>query len=430
MDLLSVVEAKRDGRALTPEQIDAVVSGYVSGEVPDYVMSAWLMAVFFNGMDLDETVALTDSMIRSGDVVDLAGIAGPVVDKHSTGGVADTTTLVLVPMLGALGCTVAKMSGRGLGFTGGTLDKLESIPGFRVDLGLEEMLEQVSRIGVAVVSQSERLVPADKLMYALRDVTGTVPSVPLIASSILSKKIAGGADVILIDVKVGSGAFMKDDTSARHLAETLVAVGERLGRTVTCVLTDMDAPLGRAVGNSLEVAEAIEVLRGRPGRLADLCEQLAARILVAAHRVDDLGHGLAESHRVIADGSALQTMRRWIEAQGGDPAVVDDPASLPSAAHRRCVTASRPGFVSRIDAESVGRAASLLGAGRTRLGEHIDPSAGLVVLADVGTHVEVGSPVFELHTNRPDRFDSAFEQLSHALVVSMEPPAVHPTLIG
>ena len=317
-----LIERKRDGHEHTPEEIGRIVAGFTSGEMPDYQMSAWLMATTLRGLSADETIALTDAMVRSGGIVDLSAIEGVKVDKHSTGGVADTTTLVLAPLVAACGVPVAKMSGRGLGHTGGTLDKLESIPGFRVELSPEEFVAQVQRGGVAVIAQSPTSDPADKKIYALRDVTGTVPSVPLIVSSIISKKVAGGADAIVIDVKVGSGAFMKTEPEARQLAHELTAVGEALGRRVVCLMSDMDQPLGMAVGNALEVAEAIQTLRGDgPAELTELCLMFGAKILMLAGRVADESEALRVLGEAIARGRALQRFRDWVAEQGGDARV-------------------------------------------------------------------------------------------------------------
>lgn len=429
-DIRSIIEAKRDAKELSADQIDRLVLGYSRGEVPDYLMSAWLMAAYLNGLTEQETVYLTDTMIRSGRRIDLSHISGVIVDKHSTGGVADSTTLVLVPLLGACGLKVAKMSGRGLGFTGGTLDKLDSIPGFSSTLTVERFVDQVESVGVAVMAQSEDIVPADKKLYALRDVTGTVPSIPLIVSSILSKKIAGGAQVILLDVKFGSGAFMKTIDQAMRLSEALTRVGGRLGVKVTCVITDMNAPLGTAVGNALEVAEAFAVLRNeRPGRLRELCVELATRILVLA--MPDLRESAARA-RVIAaleDGSAARCAEQWIDAQGGDPRVVQDPTLLLKSERTVTVSASRSGYVASCDAESIGRAACALGAGRSTVEGSIDFTAGVNIVAPVGSFVAEGDPVFEMHCNRESEVGVAESLLVDSLVFAMEPPPPKPLVV-
>lgn len=411
-----LIEVKRDGGVHTAGELKRLVDAFVSGEMPDYQMAAWLMAAFIRGLNSEETAALTEAMARSGEMVDLSSIPGVKVDKHSTGGVGDTTTLVLAPLVASCGVPVAKMSGRGLGFTGGTLDKLESIPGFSVTLEPEEFLAQVRDVGCAVIGQSPDVDPADKKMYALRDVTATVPSMPLIVGSIISKKVAGGADAIVLDVKVGSGAFMKTEDDARALAAELARVGELLGRTVVCVLTDMDQPLGRAVGNSLEVREAVLTLRGEgPADLTELCLVLGAKMLV-------LG-GIAEDERVgrdllldsIASGQALTTFRAWVNAQGGDERVADDLSLLPIGAHTRVVLARDAGWVSGFDAEGVGRAAMVLGAGRARKEDAIDPGAGLELEVKTGDRVETGDVLGTLYTSDAARLDEAEERLREAI---------------
>jgi len=411
-----LIERKRDGHEHTVDEIERIVFGFTRGEMPDYQMSAWMMAALLRGLSADETIAMTDAMVRSGDVVDLSAIPGVKVDKHSTGGVADTTTLVLAPLIAACGVPVAKMSGRSLGHTGGTLDKLESIPGFRVELSSEEFIAQVKCIGVAVIAQSPEIDPADKKIYALRDVTGTVPSIPLIVGSIISKKIAGGADAILLDVKVGSGAFMKTETEARQLAHELTAVGEALGRQVVCVMSDMDQPLGMAVGNSLEVAEAIHTLRGEgPAELTELCLALGAKMLVLGGRAADETEALRMLGEAIATGAALQRFRDWVSAQGGDPSIADDLSLLPSSPCAREVRSAAAGWVARFDAEAVGRAAVLLGAGRAHVGDSIDPGAGLVLAVRIGRRVEAGDLLCTMYAASEELLDAGEERFRHAL---------------
>jgi pyrimidine-nucleoside phosphorylase len=425
-----LIERKRDSLKHTAEEIDRIVLGYTSGEMPDYQMSAWLMAAYLNGLDAEETVWMTSAMVRSGRVVDLSSIPGVKVDKHSTGGVADTTTLVLGPLVAACGVPVAKMSGRGLGHTGGTLDKLESIPGFRVGLTPDAFLQQVRDVGLAVIAQSPDVDPADKKIYALRDVTATVPSIPLIVGSIISKKVAGGADAVLLDVKVGSGAFMKTEADARALARELVRVGRELGRDVVCVMTDMDQPLGMAVGNALEVREAIETLEGHgPAALTDLCLALGARMLLMGRVADSFEEGRELCEAALVDGRALGRFRSWIGAQGGDPRVVEDPGLLPLSPQTREVRAYRNGFVGGFDAEGVGRAAMLLGAGRASKDDTIDLGAGLVMSARVGDRVETGEVLCTLFTESSERLDIAEERFRAAvrwsdLAVS-PPPLFH-----
>lgn len=426
-----LIEVKRDGLAHTAAEIDRIILGHASGEMPDYQMSAWLMAAFLNGLNEDETVWMTDAMVRSGTVVDLSSIPGVKVDKHSTGGVADTTTLVLGPLVAACGVRVAKMSGRGLGHTGGTLDKLESIPGFRVELTPEAFFAQVCEIGIAVIAQSPDVDPADKKIYALRDVTATVPSVPLIVGSIISKKVAGGADAVLLDVKAGSGAFMKTPEQARVLADELVRVGNALHKRVVAVITDMDQPLGMAVGNSLEVIEAIETLRGEgPAELTDLCLVFAAKMLVLGGVADDEEHGRAVAERALADGSALRKFEQWVAAQGGDPRITTDTALLPLSACTREVRATSAGCVASFDAESVGRAAMLLGAGRATRDQEIDLGAGLTLDVRVGSSVEVGDRLCTLYAASEHLLDDSERRFIEAVRWSTEPVEPPPLIHG
>lgn len=423
-----LIERKRDGHEHTPAEIDRIVLGYAVGDVPDYQMSAWLMAAYLRGLSAEETVALTDAMVRSGRTIDLSTIPGIKVDKHSTGGVADTTTLVLAPLVAACGVPVAKMSGRGLGHTGGTLDKLESIPGFRVELSADDFLAQVARIGVAVIAQSPDIDPADKKMYALRDVTGTVPSIPLIVGSIISKKVAGGADAIVLDVKVGSGAFMKTEAEARLLAHELTRVGEGLDRRVVCLMTDMDQPLGMAIGNALEVVEAIETLRGEgPEALTELCLVFGARMLVLAEKAADEDAARVILREAITSGAAIAKFKEWVEAQGGDSRIGDDPSLLPRSPRIREVRAHAPGFVARFDAEGVGRAAMLLGAGRAHVDDTIDPGAGLLLAVRVGDPVEPGTVLATLFAQSEELLDAGEERFLRAIHFSedsLTPPAL------
>ncbi len=417
-----LIERKRDGHEHTAAEITRIVDGYTVGEMPDYQMSAWLMAALLRGLSAEETVAMTEAMVRSGDVIDLSSIPGIKVDKHSTGGVADTTTLVLAPLVSACGVPVAKMSGRGLGHTGGTLDKLEAIPGFRVELTPEEFLEQVRRIGIAVVAQSPRIDPADKKIYALRDVTGTVPSIPLIVGSIISKKIAGGADAIVLDVKVGSGAFMKTEAEARQLAHELTAVGEALGRRVVCLMSDMDQPLGMAVGNALEVTEAIETLRGQgPEALTELCMAFGARMLVLGERAENETQARGLLAEAIASGSALERFREWVAAQGGDPRVADDPSLLPRSGAVRAIRAGEAGYVARFDSEGVGRSAMVLGAGREHVGDAIDPGAGLVLAVRIGDRVAPGDLLCTMYAADDSLLDAGEERFRRSLHFGSEP---------
>jgi pyrimidine-nucleoside phosphorylase len=413
--VVELIERKRDGGKLTADEIDHLIQGYTKGEIPDYQMAALCMAVVWRGMDAAETAALTASMVASGERLDLSRF-GRVVDKHSSGGVGDKTTLVVAPLVAACGLPVAKMSGRGLGFSGGTLDKLESFTGYRVDLTTAEFLAQLGRIGIVLTGQTKDLAPADGLLYALRDATGTVPATALIASSIMSKKIAAGANAVVLDVKVGSGAFMKDLRSARALARAMVAIGVAHGLEVTCELTDMDQPLGRAVGNALEVAEAIETLRGRgPDDLVRLARLAGAEMLVRGRKVRDMKKANATIDRALSDGSGLAKLRELVAAQGGDAGAVDDPGRLPRSPRVERLVASRTAFVGAIAADRIGMASVRLGAGREKKGDPIDLRTGVVLYAKVGDHVERGQTYAEAHVaGRPadagaiDEIRSAF----------------------
>ena len=397
MRVVELIERKRDGGKLNADEIDALVQGYTKGDIPDYQMSAFCMAVVWRGMDAKETAALTTSMVRSGERLDLSRF-GRVVDKHSTGGVGDKTTLVVAPLVAACGVPVAKMSGRGLGFSGGTLDKLESIRGYRVDLSTAEFLAQLERIGIVVTGQTADLAPADGKLYALRDTTGTVPAIPLIASSVMSKKIAAGAHAVVLDVKVGSGAFVKDIATARELARAMVSIGVAHGLAVTCELTDMEQPLGNAVGNSLEIAEAIATLHGEgPTDLVQLTRAAGAEMLVRGRKARDTKVALARIDRALADGSGLAKFRDLVAAQGGDVSQVDDPSKLPRAPTVETLRAPRSAYVSAIAANQIGIASVRLGAGREKKGDPIDHRTGIVLHAKVGDRVERGQPYADVH---------------------------------
>ncbi len=406
--MVDIIAAKRDGNELAEADIRAFVQRYASGMLPDYQMSAFLMAAYLRGLSFAETTALTRAMIDSGRSLDLSTVSGVKVDKHSTGGVGDKTTPIVVPILAACGLKAPKMSGRGLGFTGGTLDKLESIPGFRTDLSVERFVSQVASIGAAMAGQTPDIVPADKRIYALRDVTATVDSLPLIAASIMSKKIACGADVVLLDVKVGSGAFMKTIDSARELARTMIAIGEGLGRTVGAVISDMSQPLGRAVGNSIEVREVIDTLRGNgPEDLRSLCVELSGILLHLAEPERSLDDARAKAQQSIDSGAALGKLREIIQAQDGDPRVLDDPSLLPQAALVCPVLCEQAGVVSEIDTASIGVAASVLGAGRERKEDAIDPAVGIVVEKKLGDRAEKGETLATLHANDESKMADA-----------------------
>jgi pyrimidine-nucleoside phosphorylase len=417
-----LIERKRNGDELAEDELAELVLAYTRDEVPDYQMAAFLMAVWFRGLSQAETFALTDAMIRSGTTLDLRSALGrKVVDKHSTGGVGDKTSIAVAPLVAACGVPVAKMSGRGLGHTGGTLDKLEAIPGFRVELTHDELVDQVRRVGVAIVGQTAELVPADKRLYALRDVTATVDSIPLIAASIMSKKLAAGAEAIVLDVKVGDGAFMKTVDDARRLAETMAELGRRAGRDVVCVLTDMDQPLGRAVGNALEVREALATLRGDgPPDFAGLVLDSTAHLLVLSDLDVDEPEGRRRAEAAIADGSAVEAYERWIYAQGGNPSA----DALPRAPVVREVVAPGDGVVTRLGAVTVGHAALELGAGRRTKDDTIDHAVGVVCRAKRGDRVRAGETLAEVHARDAEAAAVAADAVLAAYEVGdTEPPS-------
>jgi pyrimidine-nucleoside phosphorylase len=416
MRAVDIIMKKRDGAPLTRDEIRFFVEGVTSGAWPDYQASSLLMAVVLRGMTVDETAWLTDAMVHSGVKVDLADIPGVKVDKHSTGGVGDKTSLILAPLAAVCGVPVPMMSGRGLGHTGGTLDKLESIPGFRVNLSLDEMRSALRGAGCAMLGQTAQIAPADKKLYALRDVTGTVESIPLISASIMSKKIAEGIDALVLDVKTGSGAFMKTEADSRRLAESLVSIGNASGVKTEAIITDMQTPLGRAVGNALEVIECVEVLKGGgPQDLVEVSVELTARMLVLGHVANDLTAARHKVRDAIGSGAGLERLRRIIEIQGGDPRVVDDYSRLPHVDSHETVTAPRDGFLTRIDAELVGKASVILGAGRDRVEDAVDFAVGLLVLAKPGASVRAGDPVFEVHYRDPARLERARALLMQAM---------------
>ncbi len=430
MRVVDLIEKKRDGGELTPEEIRWLIREYVAGRVPDYQMAAFLMAVYFRGMSVEEVVALTASMVESGERLDLSVIPGIKVDKHSTGGVGDTVTLILVPLMAAAGLVMAKLSGRALGHSGGTIDKFESIPGVRTELTPAEIVAQAQKLGAVIADHTAELVPADRLIYELRDVTGTVPSLPLIAASVLSKKIAGGAEAIVLDVKCGDGAFMRTLPEARNLAETLVRVGTALGKKFAALVTAMDQPLGRMVGNALEVRQALEVLRGEgPGDLREVTLALGAELLVLAKEADSSQEAQAKLARLLDEGRALAKFRELVAAQGGDPRAVDDPARLPQAKETVEVRADARGFVVKIAARKVGLAAGLLGAGREAKGQKVDPAAGVELLVKVGAEVERGQPLALLHVGRPDRVPEAEALVRTAFALGPKPPEPPPLIL-
>jgi pyrimidine-nucleoside phosphorylase len=422
-----LIQRKRDGEELASEEISALVLGYSRGEVPDYQLAAFCMAVYFRGLSARETFALTDAMIASGETIDLGAALGrKVVDKHSTGGVGDKTSLAVGPIVAACGVPLGKMSGRGLGHTGGTLDKLESIPGVRTELTTEEFIAQVRDVGVAIVGQTANLVPADKLLYALRDVTATVDQLSLIAASIMSKKLAAGAQAIVLDVKVGDGAFMKTLDDARRLAEAMLALGREAGREVVCLLTDMDQPLGAAVGNALEVREARATVRGEgPRDFTELVLDACAWLLSLSDLGVNFGEGLRLAERAIADGSADAAWVRWIEAQGG----IADEAALPEAAIVRAVEAPRDGFVESLSAIAVGNAALRLGAGRRTKDDAIDHSVGVVCLRKRGDEVATGEPLAEINARDEASAEQAAADVLAAYTLASKAPHERPVLL-
>lgn len=417
MRMVDIIRKKRDGGVLTDTEIAWFVRGYVAGEIPDYQVSALMMAIYFRGMTSEETACLTRCMAESGDTVDLSRFGDRSVDKHSTGGVGDKTTLILAPVVSALGLKVAKMSGRGLGHTGGTVDKLESIPGFCTDLSPAAFLAQVEEIGVAVIGQTGDLTPADKLLYALRDVTATVESIPLIASSIMSKKLAAGTHTIVLDVKTGSGAFMRERADAEALAKSMVDIGTACGRKVAAVITDMDVPLGHAVGNALEVKEAVEVLKGGgPRDLTEVCVELAANMVSLGLEIP-MAQAETQVRRVLSDGTAYAQFVCWIGAQGGDVRCFDAPESWCSAAFTAELLAPCDGVIVRMDTEKVGLASMLLGGGRAKKSDVIDPTAGLYLHKKTGETVKAGEPLATLYTSDESRLEAAYEMLLSAYTI-------------
>lgn len=424
MRMYDIIQHKRDNKELSGEEIQFFVEEYTAGNIPDYQAAALAMAIFFNGMTPEETAALTLAMAHSGDVMDLSPIKGVKVDKHSTGGVGDKTSLVLGPMVAALGVPVAKMSGRGLGHTGGTIDKLESFPGFQTGIPEQEFFDNVNRIGIAIAGQTGNLAPADKKLYALRDVTATVESIPLIASSIMSKKIAAGADVIVLDVKVGSGAFMKDEESAVKLADTMVRIGDNVGKKTMAVVSDMDEPLGYAVGNALEVKEAIDTLAGNgPQDLYELCLELGSHMVVGAGRAQNCAEAKEMLAGTIKDGSALRKLAELVEAQGGNPDAVYDTELLPKASIEYEYRADTEGYVSRIVCDIVGTSAMVLGGGRENKDSVIDLSVGIVLEAKKGAYVHKGDVLARFYANDENKLSDAVKRFADAYVIEDTKPA-------
>ena len=427
MRMIDIIEKKRDGKSLTREEIDFFVNGYTRGEVPDYQASSLAMAIFFQDMNDEERAALTMSMVNSGEKIDLSDINGIKVDKHSTGGVGDTTTLVLAPLVAAVGVPVAKMSGRGLGHTGGTIDKLESVKGFNVEISEKDFIKLVNDNQVAVIGQSGNLTPADKKLYALRDVTGTVNSIPLIASSIMSKKIAAGADAIVLDVKTGSGAFMKTLDDAEALAHAMVRIGNNVGRNTMAIISDMSQPLGNAVGNSLELKEAIATLKGNgPKDLTELVLTLGSQMVVLAKQAESLDEARQMLVDAIKTGKALNKFKTFLSNQGGDDSIVDSPEKLPSAKYQVEFKAKKDGFITEIIANEIGVASMMLGAGRQTKEDVIDLGVGIVLNKKVGEHVEKGENILTIHTNTK-KIDDILNKLDNSITIDSKGEA--PTLI-
>lgn len=429
MRMYDLIKKKRDGGILTEQEIAYMIQGYTNGKIPDYQMSAMMMAMYYQGLNEKETLSLTMEMAHSGELLDLSAIHGVKVDKHSTGGVGDKTSLALTPMAAACGVKVAKMSGRGLGHTGGTIDKLESFAGFRTDITTEQFLSQVNRIGVAIMGQTADLAPADKKLYALRDVTATVDQMSLIASSIMSKKLAAGADAIVLDVKTGSGAFMKKEEDAEALAREMVRIGNGAGRKTTAVITDMDQPLGFAVGNALEVREAINTLSGNgPEDFLELCLTLGSHMLLAAGKADSEKQAGEKLRGVIADGSALKKLADFVAAQGGDADMVYHSERLPRAAFTESVCAGSDGYISRIICDEVGICSLMLGGGRETKEDVIDLSVGIVFHKKKGDAVQSGDVVATLHANDKEKLAAAKSRLLRAIAVSAEPVSKAPLI--
>jgi len=429
MNVVELIEHKRDGGKLSADEVRWLIAGFTADTVPDYQMAALLMAILLKGLDGEELASWTDAMLHSGDVLDFSHVAAPKVDKHSTGGVGDKVSIPLAPIVAACGVAVPMMSGRGLGHTGGTLDKLESIPGFRTALDPAEFTRLLARTGLVLAGQSDRLVPADRRIYALRDVTGTVPSIPLIASSIMSKKLAEGLDALVLDVKVGSGAFMKDIARSRELARTMVGIGASYGTPVSALITDMSQPLGAAVGNANEIAESVEVLRGGgPSDLVEITYRFGVEMLLMAGVAGDRAAARVQMQRAVSDGRAFAKLEEVVVAQGGDPAVLHDTSLLASAPEETVVTAARGGVVTRCDALDLGVAAVRLGAGRATKEEQIDPGVGFTVCAKVGDEVAPGDPLVRIRWREPRRLAEAMPLVERAVVIG-DGPATPPPLV-
>ena len=423
MRTVDLIQRKRDGEELAPEEIEFLIEGYTRGEIPDYQLSAFLMAVYFKGMSDQEIGRLTECMLRSGESVDLSSIPGIKVDKHSTGGVGDKTSFIVAPLAAAAGVVVPTMSGRALGHTGGTLDKLESIPGFRTDLSAAEFAKQLKEIGLAFIGQTDQLAPADRKLYALRDVTATVESIPLIASSIMSKKLAEGIDSLILDVKVGNGAFMKKQVDARRLAQAMVSIGRRMDKKVRALITNMDQPLGFAIGNALEIMEASQTLQNSgPEDLTKLSIELAAHMIQIGKKAATLEEARRIAEGLLVDGSAYRKFKQVVAAQGGNPQALDKFELLPNATGMREITSPRAGYVSSINAEDIGIASNMIGAGREKKEDTIDPAVGIILEVKVGEKVDAGSVLCRLYYTKEDRVEEAAEMVEDAFRISGQRP--------
>jgi pyrimidine-nucleoside phosphorylase len=431
MRAVDIISKKRDGIALSKSEIDFFIQGYTHDDIPDYQAAAWAMAVLLNGMTPEETTNLTLAMAESGEILDLSDVVDIAVDKHSSGGVGDKTSIAVVPIVRACGLPVGKMSGRGLGFSGGTLDKLESVPGFRTDLSKNEFLEQLGSVGMVLTGQTMDLAPADGKLYALRDVTGTVQSIPLIASSIMSKKIAAGTQAIVLDVKTGNGAFMQTIEDARELAKLMVSIGELSGRDVAALLSDMNQPLGVAVGNALEMKEAIKTLQGEgPADFNEHCLEVASQMLVLGKQAETKREARELVQEALESGTALDFLRKLIAAQGGDVSYIDDPDKLPTAPLQAVLEASDSGYIAQVHARKVGETALILGAGREKKGDSIDMAVGVSVLVNVGDKVEKGQPLFVIHARDEAAQHEAENKLLEAVKIQSEKVAPLPLFYG
>jgi pyrimidine-nucleoside phosphorylase len=423
MRTVDLIQRKRDGKELTPEAIEFLVVGYTNGDIPDYQMSAFLMAVYFSGMSDREVSRLTECMLRSGDTVNLSAVPGVKVDKHSTGGVGDKTSFIVAPLAAAAGVVVPMMSGRALGHTGGTLDKLESIPGFRTNLTAAEFEKQLAELGLCFIGQTDRLAPADRKLYALRDVTATVESIPLISSSIMSKKLAEGVDALVLDVKVGSGAFMKKQVEARRLAQTMVGIGRRMDKKVQALLTDMNQPLGYAIGNALEIMEASQTLQNAgPADLTKLSIELAARMIFLGKKAETLEEARRIAEKHLVDGSGYRKFKQVVAAQGGNPQALDKFELLPNATGMREIASPRGGYVTSIGAEDIGIASNMIGAGRDKKEDSIDPAVGIILEVKTGEKVDAGSVLCRLYYTKEDRVEEAAEMVEDAFRISAQKP--------